>query len=306
LSIGFSKLLICGRYSPSIDTCEVIDLESSETTCKIPQNFPATVYGAIGGLGYKENPIICGGRQNSSISNSCYSLENSDWVSSVIMNSVRYASAAAQLGGGKLLVTGGFNGSAYLNSAEMVNGKEWESNIPSLAVTIAHHCMVTVNLTTVMVIDGYQNSKYSGKTFFFTLGEERWTEGPELKYKRIYHRCGKIRRDKDSQEMSIIVSGGYDGSSYLSSVEILHESSNEWQTGPELPFGIGFSQIVEDQNGGVVLIGGESSSIGNLDTLYQLPHGGQDALWTKMEQKLKTGRRYHTAILVPENIVDCS
>jgi hypothetical protein len=64
--------------------------------------------------------------------------------------------------------------------------------------------------------------------------------------------------------------------------------------------------MVEDQNGGVVLIGGYAPSVFNLDTLYQLPHGGQDAVWTKMEQKMKTGRRRHTAFLVPDNFVDCS
>jgi hypothetical protein len=64
--------------------------------------------------------------------------------------------------------------------------------------------------------------------------------------------------------------------------------------------------MVEDQNGGVVMIGGESSSVGRLDTIYQLPHGGQDAVWTKMEQKMKTGRSRHTAFLVPDNIVECS
>jgi hypothetical protein len=64
--------------------------------------------------------------------------------------------------------------------------------------------------------------------------------------------------------------------------------------------------MVEDQNGGVVLIGGLSSSLDNLDTLYQLPHGGQDAVWTKMEQKMQTGRRAHTTFWVPDNSVDCS
>jgi N-acetylneuraminic acid mutarotase len=144
------------------------------------------------------------------------------------------------------------------------------------------------------------------KTFFFTFGEESWTEGPKLKNKRRYHSCGKTRRNKESQEMSIIVAGGLDGSSTFSSVEILDEGSNEWQTGPELPFGISSSKMVEDQNGGVVLIGGYSSPGGNLDTPYQLPHGGEDAVWTKMEQKMNTGRRQHTAFLVPDNIVDCS
>jgi hypothetical protein len=222
------------------------------------------------------------------------------------MKSVRVYAAAAQLQDGKLLVTGGLDSSgSYLNSAEMLTEEGWESNIPSLPVTIYAHCMVTVNSTTVMVIGGSQDGQISGKTFYFTFGEESWTEGHELKNNRLYHSCGMIRKNKESQAMSIIVAGGRDGSS-LSSVEILDEGSNEWQTGPELPFGIEGSQMVEDQNGGVVLIGGYSSSVDNLDSLYQLPHGGQDAFWTKMEQKLKTGRREHTAILVPDNLVDCS
>ncbi len=299
--LGFSKLLICGGVST--DTCEVINLASSASTCKYPPNFPAEVHSAIGGLGFKGNPILCVGLQNDVFSNKCYSLENNEWVSSASMSSARVAAAAAQLQDGKLLLTCGYDGFAYLNSAEMLTEEGWEGNIPSLPVTIARHCMVTVNSTTVMAIGGYQNKQYSVKTFYFTFGEESWTEGPELKNKRSYHSCGKIRRNK---EMSIIVAGGYDGSSYLSSVEILDEGSNEWHTGPELPFGINHSQMVEDGNGGVVLIGGESPSVSNLDTLYQLPHGGQDAVWTKMEQKMKTGRYWHTAFMVPDNTVDCS
>ncbi len=288
------------------------------STCKNPPNFPATVWAAIGGLGIKGNPILCGGYQNFGInSNECYTLENNLWVSSAGMNSVRVYAVAAQLQDGKMLVTGGLDDSnagpngTYLNSAEMLTEEGWESNIPSLPVTITRHCMVTVNSTTVMAIGGrqngvgHQNAFISGKTFYFTFGEESWTEGPVLKNKRIYHSCGRIRRNEESQELNIVVAGGWD-SSYLSSVEILDESSNEWQTGPELPFGIVDSQMVEDQNGGVVLIGGYSPSVSTRDTLYHLPHGGQDAVWTKMEQKIKTGRRLHTAFMIPDTIVKCS
>jgi len=305
---GFSKLLICGGYNPDIDTCEVINLALSASTCKNPPNFPAKLSHAIGGLGFKENPIICGGRQNSISSNKCYSLKNNEWVSSSSMNSVRVLAVEAKMQDGKLLVTGGQDDSGSdLKSAEMLTEEGWESNIPSLPVTIAAHCMVTVNSTTVMAIGGVENSQdWSGNTFYFSFGEESWTEGPEMKNKRAEHGCGKIRRNKESQEMNIIVAGGWDGSSRLSSVEIMDEDSNEWQTGPELPFGISSSQMVEDQNGGVVLIGGGSSSVGTLDTLYQLPHGGQDAVWTKMEQKMMTGRFQHTAFLIPDNSVDCS
>jgi hypothetical protein len=309
LFIGFTKLLVCGGSYPYTDTCEVINLASSASTCKNPPNLPATVYRAIGGLGFKGNSILCGGYQNGDRSNKCYSLENNQWVSSASMNSIRADAAAAQLQDGNLLVTGGIDAPGfYLNSAEMLTEEGWESNIPSLPVTFFRHCMVTVNSTTVMVIGGYQNGQgYSEKTFYFTFGEESWTEGPELKNKRKYHSCGRIRRNKESQEMSIIVAGGDDGGfSRLSSVEILDEGSNEWQTGPELPFGIIKSQMVEDQNGGVVLIGGQLDLVYKLDTLYQLPHGGQDAVWTEMEQKMNTGRGYHTAFMVPDNIVDCS
>jgi len=302
---GFSKILICGGVNT--DTCEVINLASSTSTCKNPPIFPARVYEAIGGLGFKGNPILCECYQNVAPSNKCYSLENNQWVSLASMNSVRVEAAAAQLKDGKILVTGGYDASfSSLNSAEMLTEEGWESNIPSLPVTIKSHCMLTVNSTTVMAIGGRQNNQYSGKTFYFTFGEESWTEGPELKNKRLYYSCGRIRRNRESQEMSIIVAGGDDGSSRLSSVEILDEGSNEWQTGPELPFVIDECQMVEDQNGGVVLIGGESSSLSNLDTIYQLPHGGKDAVWTKMEQKMKTGRQQHTAFLIPDNMVDCS
>ncbi len=304
---GFSKVFICGGYDPSLNTCEIISLESSVTTCKNPPNFPLTVNAAIGGLGFKENPIICGGNQNGTPSKTCYSLQNNMWVSSVSMNSVRVDAAAVQLQDGKLLGTGGIDDSNNkLNSTEILTKEGWDSKIPNLPVAISYHCMVTVNTKTVMVIGGWKDNEAIGQTFYFTFGEESWTEGPELKYNRGYHSCGRIRRDNSSQVMSIIVAGGLAIFSDLSSVEILDEGSNEWKAGPELPLGIYNSEMVEDQNGGVVLIGGMLSSFEALDTLYQLPHGGQDAVWTKMEQKLRSGRNGPTAFLVPDNSVDCS
>jgi hypothetical protein len=86
----------------------------------------------------------------------------------------------------------------------MLTEEGWESKVPSLPVTIYSHCMVTVNLTTVMVIGGQQNDQdLSGKTFYLTFGEKSWTKGPALKYKREKHSCGRIRRNNKSQEMSI-------------------------------------------------------------------------------------------------------
>jgi hypothetical protein len=90
----------------------------------------------------------------------------------------------------------------------------------------------------------------------------------------------------------------------VSSVEILDLGGNEWRKGPDLPIGIDSAKMVEDPNGGVILVGVSSNSYRN--TLYQLPHGGADAVWTKMEQKMKIGRLNHVAFLVPDDVVDCS
>ncbi len=73
---GFNKVLICGGWSGGDITtsCETITLNSTgTTTCKTKPNFPVAFYGAIGGMGIKQNPIVCGGWQNNNYSNRCYS-----------------------------------------------------------------------------------------------------------------------------------------------------------------------------------------------------------------------------------------
>ena len=64
----------------------------------------------------------------------------------------------------------------------------------------------------------------------------------------------------------------------MSSVEILDEGSNEWRQGPDLPFGIFGGAMVEDPEGGVILIGGSAhSNPYYLDTLFRLSHVGDGA-----------------------------
>jgi hypothetical protein len=312
LSIGFSKLVICGGViagsagRSATDTCEVISLESSATTCKNLPNISTEIFAPVGGLGFNENPIVCGGAQKDNYSNRCFSLNNNEWVLVESMSSERGYAAGRNLEDGNYLVIGGISDSGFfLETAEMLTAQGWDSKVPPLPVTLIYHCMVTINSTTVMIIGGQQSSGNPEWTFYFNFGNERWTWGPELKQGRTGHSCGRIKKDEDSQEMSIIVAGGEDGRP-LSSVEILDEGSEEWRTGPNLPLSILWSQMVEDQSGGVILIGGSSDFNSSMDTLFHLSHGGQDAVWTQMEQKLKIGREFHTGFLVPDNIVDCS
>ncbi len=108
--------------------------------------------------------------------------------------------------------------------------------------------------------------------------------------------CAFIKKDSNSQELSIIVAGGPG-----SSVEILDVGSNAWRRGPGLPFPISDAQMVESQDGGVVLIGGVRNSIHPSTSLFQLPHAGPGAVWTTMKQELKEGRFSILAFLVPDS-----
>ncbi len=56
--------------------------------------------------------------------------------------------------------------------------------------------------------------------------------------------------------------------------------------------------------GGVVLVGGHTQSESFLDTLFQLKHS--DGQWIELPQKLKTGRFNHNAMLVPDEITQCT
>ena len=288
-------------------TVEVIDLESSTTTCKNLPNFPIKVFASFGGLGFEEKPLVCGGYFNGGYTNKCYTLKDNVWIPSadfkINISDAAISTSPYPLSSHKLLVTGGYNGS-FLTTFEVLTEEGWKTILPSLPVKTSLHCAVLVNSTTIMIIGGFGNHK---NTYYFNSQNAKWVQGPQLKQERRSHSCGRIMRDNQSLETSIIVVGGKDSDGkLLSSVEILDEGSNEWRQGPELPFEIYSSQLAEDRNGGVVLVGGRTKSYDGLNTLFHLPHAGQDARWRNMEQKLKSANNWHTAFLVPDDIVECS
>jgi len=55
--------------------------------------------------------------------------------------------------------------------------------------------------------------------------------------------------------------------------------------------------------GGVILIGGNSNSGEKINSIYHLSDA--NAEWTEMTQKLKTGRSFANAFLVPDEITNC-
>jgi hypothetical protein len=176
--------------------------------------------------------------------------------------------------------------------------------MPDLPTTVHRHCMVKISSSIVMVIGGFQDEQMSRKTFILDTRENVWKEGPSLLQERAYLGCGQIRSAKNSSEFSIIAAGGYNGA-HISTTEVLDEFNGEWRQGPALPFGICCSKLVEDADGGVVMVGGRSYGM-HLETIFRLPHADKDGKWEELPQKLKIGRCYHTAVMVPDHLASCN
>jgi hypothetical protein len=278
---------------------EVIDLKFPSTTCRTHPDLPTTAVDSMGGLGFQNSPLICGGViyvGYYNISNKCYSFDGTLWTQSARMNKARFLGAMSffpsQNSSRRLMVTGGTND---LQSAEVLTAQGWE--MFSIPGSFGQHCQVVVNSTTLLVIVGL-NAK---ATFYVNTQTNVWVPGPTLRVYRSRHSCGMIKKDINSQEMSIIVAGGSDWRGFLSSVEILDPGSNTWRSGPVLPMAREFAQMVEDHDGGVVVVGGNAQTFPGTDALLQLPHAGPGAVWTLMKQKLKVARTEHVAFMVPDS-----
>ena len=189
-----TNLLVAGGTS-YLFPIEIIDLKSSSTTCK---SLPplSLLGGAFGGLGPKDNPVIC----NSNFGyNECFIYKNNAWNQFPFLSSIRTAAAISPSPypnkSHKFIVTGGWNYSnntTYQNTGEILTDDGWKPFPVLLPVKIAHHCMVLINSTTVLVIGGSQfnssinlepydrlNPPNYVNTFFFNSDNEKWTQGLE-------------------------------------------------------------------------------------------------------------------------------
>ncbi len=136
---GMTKLLVgVGESRKGLtDTIEVIDLKSPASTCRNLPNFPVAISGAIGGLGFQDKPIICGGLEsNNYFSNKCYSLTGNEWVPLPSLNTPRSWAAISQSPypskSQKFFVTGGKEvENALLNTAEVLTEQGWKT-LPQL------------------------------------------------------------------------------------------------------------------------------------------------------------------------------
>ena len=87
------------------------------------------------------------------------------------------------------------------------------------------HCQVGMNATTILVIGGGPAFEISSsKTWLVNIFTGKYEQGPEMGHKRQGHGCS---RSGDT----IVVTGGWDGSEFIKSTEILTKDSLKWAPG---------------------------------------------------------------------------
>jgi hypothetical protein len=103
-------------------------------------------------------------------------------------------------------------------------------------------------------------------------------------------------------EKIVVAAGGGE----MSSVELLYlnkwETNNEgWVSGPSLQNIIGWTAMVELEES-LILVGGSNGFV-EYSLLFQL--SSPEGPWIEMKQTLKEPRAYHSAFLVPDDLVNC-
>ncbi|VDO39261.1 unnamed protein product [Haemonchus placei] len=135
--------------------------------------------------------------------------------------------AAAVGAGGKLYVSGGFNGTEVLTSVEVYTPatNTWVevSNMPAPR---SGHCMVLYNPYTLIVLGGFNGQDRVNTVFTWTIGHLSWTERPSMKSSRSNFASCLLKDD-------LFVAGGYSASKTISGVEKF--DGKQWIEMPDLP-----------------------------------------------------------------------
>ena len=211
---------------------EVVDLQNPLNSCSLPEEFPTTLIGAVGGF-TKDGPLLCGGLHRrlrlygnyyDTYSNACFTLKGSRFVEAdVKLQTARYDASAVVLPNGDLWIIGGKDDvNNYLSTSETMNLQGSQTGIElrdtdtyGSPKPMAHHCSMMVNATTAFITGG---TWYTRETFFIDIHNWKFTEGPQMEKARAYHGCAVFMHNNINYA---VVAGGYDYDKNLKSTEIL-------------------------------------------------------------------------------------
>ena len=281
-----------------VNSVEILDIETKMSCAPFP-SVPLGFRGGASGLLDQSVPWVCTGFP---VNSNCYLYKNGSWTQTGTFLSPR-AHVSLVPGSPFGNTTHKFYavaGDAPL-TGEVFDGNKFSEVAPPVPFRFFISCMVYLNATTVMLIAGWQgDTTYSPSTYVMNAKILAWQQGPTINVGRLGHGCGRIVQGVASEKYSTIIAGGTNGG-LLNQVEILDDGATSWRYGPSLPVATNGAPMVEDQRGGVLYVGGDKSGYSN--SIYRLRHAG--AQWESLASTIATPRVWHSAFLVPDELVNC-
>ena len=204
---------------------DIIDLKKAENSCQQGDEFPILVSSATGGLVRENVPFICGGYDNSgNARKECYWLTDHGFENVINMTEPKFASSSVIQNQDLLVFGGRYSNYDHISSIERVSvAKQSSTVIGEMPFKFSYGCVLTYEEKKLIAIAGYQNGIRSDKTWTSSFDNlAKWTQGPNLFKKRSSLGCAIFHHFK----MAIVV-GGYDGSSYSSTTELIQLNENK-------------------------------------------------------------------------------
>ena len=213
---------------------EVVELLKTNSIPLFGQ-LPSARYAAVGTM-LSNSPILCGGKEDTIIFDTCISYHNgSEWIQSQSMVRKRSAAAGVKVNSTTFWILGGkdyIDGSdVYLDSTEfIIQGQTNGVPGPKLPHVFESICAVKISENEIFVIGLKRNDLYSTEVWIYDPqnGYNR-TKGPSLKTKRFLYSCSTM---KDGEKIMIITAGGFDNNiDNDNRVEIYDSTLKTWHFG---------------------------------------------------------------------------
>ena len=281
-----------------VNSIEILDIDTKMSCAAFP-SVPTGFRGGGGGLIDQTVPWVCSGHPNFA---KCYLFKSGAWsqTGSLSQERLHFSVVSGSPFGNPTHKFYVVSGSASV-TGEVFDGNTFSVVAPPVPFKFYVSCMVYLNATTVMLIAGWQGATtYSPSTYVMNANFLVWQQGPTLNVGRYGHGCGRIVSGVAGEGYSTIIAGGYNAG-LLNQVEILDDGATSWRYGPSLPAATNSAPMVEDQTGGVLYVGGYSGSFTNI--IFRLRHA--KAQWETLASTIATPRMWHSAFLVPNDLVNC-
>ena len=220
-------MITTGIPDSSATKTEVVDVVNGDT-CADLADFPLENMGAVG-ANLHGTPVVCGGIFSGFPVQTCYKFTNAGWQEFASMKEKRDL-AAGVMYKNKFHVFGGYNGSSYLQTSELISiygGAEYGPDLPT--TVLLNHAITSINSTASILSGGITSAtNYSPLTWYFNHETSIFSPGPSLLQGRRLHGSTTIV-DKVTQAKVPMVTGGYGNSGRLDSTELL--INGHWQSG---------------------------------------------------------------------------